>query len=156
MTTQASSSQRPGLWARLSVVAGNLVQLVGLVVGTLLLYLDECCVVCFEIKRRPSDIRTKGASQTLPEKRYAWAITLTAGNSLFTFAIPPMLDGSDDLYLLGDLSGQMHASSIGKGVPHRKSRHDQDHSDAECERRYNEARRYQGDQRGDRDHARPG
>jgi hypothetical protein len=67
-----------------------------------------------------------------------------------------MLDGSDDLYLLGDLSVQMHASSIGQGVPHRKSHHDQDHGDAECERRHHEAHRYQGDQRGDRDHAWPG
>ena len=39
MTTQASSGPRPGLWARLSVASGNLVQLAGLVVGTLLLYL---------------------------------------------------------------------------------------------------------------------
>jgi uncharacterized protein (DUF2062 family) len=28
--------------------------------------LEECCVVCFEIKRRSSDARTKEASQTWP------------------------------------------------------------------------------------------
>jgi len=28
--------------------------------------LDACCVVCFKIKRRSSDTRTKGASQTSP------------------------------------------------------------------------------------------
>ena len=33
--------------------------------------LDECCVVCIEIKSRPSDVRTKGVSQTSPEKRSA-------------------------------------------------------------------------------------
>ena len=38
MTTQTASIPRPGLWARLSVTSGNLVQLAGLGLGTLLLY----------------------------------------------------------------------------------------------------------------------
>ena len=41
-------------------------KLVTVLLVAMVMTLDACCVVCFKIKRRSSDTRTKGASQTSP------------------------------------------------------------------------------------------
>src|ERR671917_1147554 len=63
--------------------------------------LDACCVVRFEIFRRSSDARTKGASQTSPLRRYTYPLLQRQETRSMPLESRLCSMVANDLYLFG-------------------------------------------------------